>query len=238
MTRPDATVGCERFRALLDSYLDGEISRAEESTARAHAHGCAACAREVERAIAARSLLRSVAAIGLSSGFRATVGARVRAEQGRRERRGRWLRVLVPALAPVAAAAIAFALWNPTSKLPGSPSTTGVATSAAPDAAAGHPTPEEPSVAIATAPEVAAEPSRLAAKPHAAPTARPVARPRVGASRAVVAGAPHPRDGAPSYLRSRGGAGSAPVVAAPVVTAKIPEPDAVFVASAGTRYSL
>ena len=244
MTTPVTTLSCERFIALVDAYLDGELSRAGEVAARAHVRECAGCAREMERAVAARGILRSMDAMRPSAALRAAVAAGVRAEQARRLWRSRWLRVLVPALGPAVVAAAAFALWSQTPQPRTATPPPRVATSVAPDTAVGHPGPGEPSVEVVTAPDgptvagASATPSPRPDSPHATMATRPAARPRDSGPSAVVAEVSGPRGGAPSYLTGRLETRSRTTSPMPVVTVQVPEPEAVFVASAEARYSL
>lgn len=239
-TRGAISLSCGRIEGLLDAYLDGDLSTADERAVRCHAHGCADCGREMDRAVACRNLLRSTEPIRTSPGFRGAVLAGVRAEQARRERRSRMFRILVPTLGPALAAALALGFLLPRSH--DAPLTPTARTPIIAQVES-----EQPEVAVATSPEPNALQAEAAALPK--PTTSPMeARLQSGKPRQEPAAIGQPpavrsRPDGPSYLTAK--LVESPAVAErpaaapePVILANVPEPEAVFVATSRSTYSL
>jgi anti-sigma factor RsiW len=124
---------CEQVERLLIDYLEGELGETEASAVRKHIAECMECAGEVAAFESTRELLRNDAYVEPSPFYWTRFNARLR----QRMRRGVWAGaddrwgVLVPRLAPVAVAALCFAvgMWlglSPTG------SVTGVVESGAP----------------------------------------------------------------------------------------------------------
>lgn len=84
---------CAKFEALLEDYLDGELSIGDAKLAEQHWQNCAACRGALEQAASSVRLLRLAGpSDGPGPGFARTVMARIRvAEQYRTiERAGFW----------------------------------------------------------------------------------------------------------------------------------------------------
>jgi anti-sigma factor RsiW len=73
---------CTQYEALLEDYLDGELSAAEAQTAKQHWHNCGACREALERASKGAHLLRLAGpSDGPGPAFARTVMARIRAAE-------------------------------------------------------------------------------------------------------------------------------------------------------------
>lgn len=93
---------CEKLKALLDAYMDGELSADDALALEAHAKSCASCARELEAANLLKDLLNDMRDEEVAVPLQAQAAWRsaIRAEAKRRKMR-MWTRI-----AGVAAAAI------------------------------------------------------------------------------------------------------------------------------------
>lgn len=91
-------MACDRWRAQLDAYVDGELARSDADAFYAHLRECAACAAE---ALGRVQLKRSVAVAGMryqaSSNLREQVRNTTSAKP-RSDRRWAWMILAVPAL--------------------------------------------------------------------------------------------------------------------------------------------
>lgn len=73
---------CERYEALLEDYLSGELSGAAARSAAEHWQNCAACRAALQHAVASVRLLRAVEpSADPGPGFARTVMARIRAAE-------------------------------------------------------------------------------------------------------------------------------------------------------------
>lgn len=97
---------CEEYAALLDAFVDGELSSEEAEHVREHLLDCDACAAYVENALAVRAAFPDVDSIEVPPGFADGVCAAIRANAAPRKRSRRWLKASASA---IACAAIVFA---------------------------------------------------------------------------------------------------------------------------------
>lgn len=88
---------CEEFAALLDPYIDGELSPAETARVREHLHTCDGCRAYVQAALAMRDAFPEAENTPVPDGFAAGVMAAIRADAApRKRRRPRWAKTLLP----------------------------------------------------------------------------------------------------------------------------------------------
>lgn len=90
---------CEEFAALLDSYVDGELSAGEAARVREHLANCPGCRRYVDDALAIRAAFPDAEETAVPEGFAAGVMAAVREAAEKRpagRRRVYWQTVLLP----------------------------------------------------------------------------------------------------------------------------------------------
>ena len=85
---------CENFAALLDPFVDGELSPDEMARVQAHLDGCPACRAYVDDALAIRAAFPQAEETELPEDFHRSVMAAVAAQAGRK--RSRPLRTLLP----------------------------------------------------------------------------------------------------------------------------------------------
>ena len=71
---------CENFAALLDPFVDGELSPDEMARVQAHLDGCPACRAYVDDALAIRASFPDAEDTPVPDGFAESVMARIRAE--------------------------------------------------------------------------------------------------------------------------------------------------------------
>ena len=71
---------CENFAALLDPFIDGELTPGEMARVQAHLVACPACRAYVDDALAIRAAFPDVEDTALPDGFTESVMARIRAE--------------------------------------------------------------------------------------------------------------------------------------------------------------
>lgn len=85
---------CEKFRAMLDAYIDGELNADEAQALINHANTCAPCAKELEAANALKDMLRQMKDVEVPVPLQAQAAWReaVRGEARRRKMR-RWVRI-------------------------------------------------------------------------------------------------------------------------------------------------
>lgn len=91
---------CENFAALLDAYVDGELSGEEAARVRDHLETCAGCRRYVDDALAIRAAFPEVEETEVPEGFADGVMAVVREAENRRSGAQRrvlyWRKILLP----------------------------------------------------------------------------------------------------------------------------------------------
>ena len=102
---------CEEFAALLDPYLDGELSPEETARVREHLAGCDRCRAYVQAALAIRDAFPAAEDVEVPEGFADGVMAAVRADSLRQKRRRiRWAKRLAPLAACCAVVVLAVSL--------------------------------------------------------------------------------------------------------------------------------
>lgn len=88
---------CEEFAALLDPYIDGELSPAETARVREHLRTCDGCRAYVQAALAMRDAFPEEEDTPVPDGFAAGVMAAIWADAApRKRRRPRWAKTLLP----------------------------------------------------------------------------------------------------------------------------------------------
>ena len=88
---------CEEFAALLDPYIDGDLSPAETARVREHLRTCDGCRAYVQAALAMRDAFPEAEDTPVPDGFAAGVMAAIRADAApRKRRRPRWAKTLLP----------------------------------------------------------------------------------------------------------------------------------------------
>lgn len=88
---------CEEFAALLDPYIDGELSPAETARVREHLRTCDGCRAYVQAALAMRDAFPEAENTPVPDGFAAGVMAAIRADAApRKRRRPWWAKTLLP----------------------------------------------------------------------------------------------------------------------------------------------
>lgn len=88
---------CEEFAALLDPYIDGELSQEDAARVEAHLQVCDACRAYVQDALAIREAFPQDADIQVPEGFAEGVMAAIRAGAAPRKRwRPMWQKTLLP----------------------------------------------------------------------------------------------------------------------------------------------
>lgn len=99
---------CEEFAALLDPYVDGELSGEEAARVRAHLEGCPGCQAYADGALAIRAAFPEIGETAVPAGFAQGVMAAVRAEEarGRTRKNRRWRQILLPLAACFAVAVV------------------------------------------------------------------------------------------------------------------------------------
>lgn len=99
---------CEEFAALLDPYVDGELSGEEAARVRAHLGSCPGCQAYADGALAIRAAFPEIRETAVPAGFVQGVMAAVRAEEarGRTRKNRRWKQILLPLAACFAVAVV------------------------------------------------------------------------------------------------------------------------------------
>ena len=88
---------CDEYAALLDAYVDGELSPEEMMRVQAHLDSCPGCQAYVDDALAIRAAFPDVEETEVPDGFAESVSAAIRAGAApQRKRRTPWAKVLAP----------------------------------------------------------------------------------------------------------------------------------------------
>lgn len=94
---------CEEFAALLDPYVDGELSGEEAARVRAHLESCPGCQAYADGALAIRAAFPEIGETEVPAGFAGGVMAAVRAGEAKRTQSAKrsrralyWHRALLP----------------------------------------------------------------------------------------------------------------------------------------------
>ena len=99
---------CEEFAALLDPYIDNELSPAETARVREHLRTCDGCRAYVQAALLMRDAFPEAEDAVVPEGFAEGVMAAIRADAAPRKRpRSRWQRTLLPLAACFAVVVLA-----------------------------------------------------------------------------------------------------------------------------------
>ena len=94
---------CDEFAALLDLYVDGELSPEEMARVQAHLGACPGCQAYVDDALAIRAAFPDVEETEVPEGFSDGVMAVIRAEAApQRKRKAPWFKVVLPLAACLA----------------------------------------------------------------------------------------------------------------------------------------
>lgn len=98
---------CAQYAALLDAYVDGELSAADLTAVQAHLHQCPDCQRYVDEILAIRAALPDVEETVVPEGFAEGVRKAIEAASpaSGKKRRG-WKKVLAPLAACIALAVL------------------------------------------------------------------------------------------------------------------------------------
>ena len=81
---------CKESSALLDPYIDGELSPEETARVREHLHTCDGCRAYVQAALAIRDAFPEAEDTPVPDGFAAGVMAAIRADPGGQRRCSPW----------------------------------------------------------------------------------------------------------------------------------------------------
>ena len=88
---------CDEFAALLDPYIDGELSPEETARVREHLRSCDGCRAYVQAALIMRDAFPEAESTEVPDGFAEGVMAAIRANAAPRKRRSpRWQKTLLP----------------------------------------------------------------------------------------------------------------------------------------------
>ena len=113
---------CENFAALLDPFVDGELSPDEMARVQAHLDGCPACRAYVDDALAIRAAFPDAEDTPVPDGFSESVMARIRAETVSQKRKNRpWLKALASLAACCAIVLLAAPMFAHGSKTEAAP---------------------------------------------------------------------------------------------------------------------
>ena len=128
----------EEFAALLDPYVDGELSAEDAARVRAHLEHCGGCRSYVDAALAIRAAFPTAEDTAVPDGFAEHVLAAIRAEAAppsKKARRTPWAKVLVPLAACFALVILVQRLpWNEAPAEPRTADTAAAQADAAPRA--------------------------------------------------------------------------------------------------------
>ena len=113
---------CETFAALLDPFVDGELSPDEMARVQAHLDACPACRAYVDDAMAIRAAFPDAEDTPVPDGFSESVMARIRAETVSQKRKNRpWLKALASLAACCAIVLLAAPMFSHSSKTEAAP---------------------------------------------------------------------------------------------------------------------
>ena len=119
---------CENFAALLDPFVDGELSPDEIARVQAHLDGCPACRAYVDDALAIRASFPDAEDTPVPDGFAESVMARIRAEAAsqaeaapQKKTSRPWLKALASLAACCAIVLLAAPMFSHSSKTEAAP---------------------------------------------------------------------------------------------------------------------
>ena len=125
---------CENFAALLDPFVDGELSPDEMARVQAHLDGCPACRAYVDDALAIRASFPDAEDTPVPDGFAESVMARIRAEAAsqaeaapQKKTSRPWLKALASLAACCAIVLLAAPMFSHSSKTEAAPAEAPVA---------------------------------------------------------------------------------------------------------------
>ena len=129
---------CETFAALLDPFVDGELSPDEMARVQAHLDACPACRAYVDDAMAIRATFPDAEDTPVPDGFSESVMARIRAETVSQKRKNRpWLKALASLAACCAIVLLAAPMFAHGSKTEAAPAEAPAAAAASTERAMG-----------------------------------------------------------------------------------------------------
>ena len=129
---------CENFAALLDPFVDGELSPDEMARVQAHLDACPACRAYVDDALAIRAAFPDAEDTPVPDGFSESVMARIRAETVSQKRKNRpWLKALASLAACCAIVLLAAPMFAHGSKTEAAPAEAPAAAAASTERAMG-----------------------------------------------------------------------------------------------------
>ena len=129
---------CETFAALLDPFVDGELSPDEMARVQAHLDACPACRAYVDDAMAIRAAFPDAEDTPVPDGFSESVMARIRAETVSQKRKNRpWLKALASLAACCAIVLLAAPMFSHGSKTEAAPAEAPAAAAASTERAMG-----------------------------------------------------------------------------------------------------
>ena len=129
---------CEHFAALLDPFVDGELSPDEMARVQAHLDACPACRAYVDDALAIRAAFPDAEDTPVPDGFAESVMARIRAETVSQKRKNRpWLKALASLAACCAIVLLAAPMFSHGSKTEAAPAEAPAAAAASTERAMG-----------------------------------------------------------------------------------------------------
>ena len=112
---------CEHFAALLDPFVDGELSPEEMARVQAHLDGCPACRTYVDDALAIRAAFPDAEDAEVPEGFAEGVMARIQAEAAQKQKSRPWPKVLASLAACCAIVLLAAPMFSHSSKTEAAP---------------------------------------------------------------------------------------------------------------------
>ena len=112
---------CEDFAALLDPFVDGELTPDEMARVQAHLDECPACRAYVDDALAIRAAFPDVEDAELPDGFAESVMARIQAEAAQKQTSRPWLKALASLAACCAIVLLAAPMFSGDAKTEAAP---------------------------------------------------------------------------------------------------------------------
>ena len=112
---------CEDFAALLDPFVDGELTPDEMARVQTHLDECPACRAYVDDALAIRAAFPDVEDAELPDGFAESVMARIQAEAAQKQKSRPWPKVLASLAACCAIVLLAAPMFSHGSKTEAAP---------------------------------------------------------------------------------------------------------------------